>query len=278
MKKPDDQGKAFYDVWFILEAKGASRGSVLRAKCACKGGQDGGCKHVSAAMYSLEDLLNTRVKDSATSGPCQWVKRPTASSKPCKIKDLVIGKLNSPPLKKRTKAKDLWQKKKLLGKRGKVIRKTRTQTKKKRKDHTFCESIDVDVRSEDHRRDPSPESVRNFISSIKGNPENSDKAPAILNLLEKIYLPEEEFYESTMKYASTWNSSVKSEPNSADGVMKEKLMEFSCRNDVVATLENEAKELFTPEEIHHVNAITVEQWKCPEWYMHKAGMISASKE
>ena len=146
MKKSDDQGKAFYDVWFILEAKGASRGLVLRAKCACKGGQDGGCKHVSAAMYSLEDLLNTGVQDSATSGPCQWVKRPTASSKPCQIKDLVIEKLNSPPLKKRTKAKDLSPKKKLLGKRSKVIRKNK-QTKKKRKDHTFCESIDVDVRS-----------------------------------------------------------------------------------------------------------------------------------
>ena len=71
MKKSDDQGKAFYDVWFILEAKGASRGSVLIAKCACKVGQDGGCKHVSAAMYSLEDLLYTCVKDSGTNGPCQ---------------------------------------------------------------------------------------------------------------------------------------------------------------------------------------------------------------
>ena len=106
MKKSDDDGKPFYNVWFILEAKGASRGSVLKAKCTCKGGQDGGCKHISAAMYSLEDLLNTHCTDSITSGPCQWVKRPTASSKPCEIKNLIIGKLNS-PLKRRTKAKVL---------------------------------------------------------------------------------------------------------------------------------------------------------------------------
>lgn len=91
MKKSDDDGKAFYDIWFILEAKGASRGSVLKAKCTCKGGQDRGCKHISAAMYSLEDLLNTRCTDSITSGPCQWVKRPSASSKPCEIENLIIG-------------------------------------------------------------------------------------------------------------------------------------------------------------------------------------------
>ena len=33
----------------------------------------GGCKHIAAAMYALEDLLNTRGNDSATSGPCIWV-------------------------------------------------------------------------------------------------------------------------------------------------------------------------------------------------------------
>ena len=92
-----------------------------------------------------------------------------------------------------------------------------------------------------------------------------------------MYLSEEEFYESTTKSATIGDSSVKSEASSVDGVMKEKLMQFSCRNDVVATLENEAKEMFTPEEIRHVDAITVEQWKCPEWFMHKAGIISTSK-
>ena len=47
-------------------------------------------------MYSLEETLNTRDKDSVTSAPCKWVKRPTASSKLCEIKDLVIGHQNSP--------------------------------------------------------------------------------------------------------------------------------------------------------------------------------------
>jgi hypothetical protein len=39
-------------------------------------------------MYSLENLLNTRDKDSVTSMPCVWVKKPTTDSKPCDVKDL----------------------------------------------------------------------------------------------------------------------------------------------------------------------------------------------
>ena len=45
-----NDGKKCYDLWFILEGNGTSRGSVLRAKCMCKAGRDGGCKHVGATM------------------------------------------------------------------------------------------------------------------------------------------------------------------------------------------------------------------------------------
>ena len=62
MKIKTDEGKEFYDLWFILEGRGANRGSVLQAKCKCKDGQGGGCQHTAAAMYTLEDLLNTRGK------------------------------------------------------------------------------------------------------------------------------------------------------------------------------------------------------------------------
>ena len=68
MKEKTDDGKKFYDLWFILEGKGANRGSVLKARCVCKGGRDGGCKHIAAAMYSLEALLDSRGEDSVTSG------------------------------------------------------------------------------------------------------------------------------------------------------------------------------------------------------------------
>jgi hypothetical protein len=42
MKEKTDEGKLFYDCWFMLEGKGANRGSVLKARCRCKGGRDGG--------------------------------------------------------------------------------------------------------------------------------------------------------------------------------------------------------------------------------------------
>ena len=78
-----DEGKEYYDLWFIVEGRGSNWDSVLQAKCKCKGSRDGGCKHIAAAMYSLKDLLNTRGKDSVTSGPCIWVKKPRVASKLC---------------------------------------------------------------------------------------------------------------------------------------------------------------------------------------------------
>ena len=70
-----------------FECDDADMGSELEAFCKCKGGQDGGCKHISAAMYSLEYLLNTEGKDSVTSGKCFWRRKPKLSIKPCKVKD-----------------------------------------------------------------------------------------------------------------------------------------------------------------------------------------------
>ena len=100
MKIKTDEGKEYYDLWFILEGRGVNRGSVLQARCRCKGGSDGGCKHIAAAMYALEDLLNTRGNDSVTSGPCIWVKRPRANTQACEVKDLVIEKGKKPSHKK----------------------------------------------------------------------------------------------------------------------------------------------------------------------------------
>ena len=57
MKLKTDEGKDHYDLWFILEGKGANRGRVLQARCKCKGGRDGARKHIAAATYALEHLL-----------------------------------------------------------------------------------------------------------------------------------------------------------------------------------------------------------------------------
>ena len=93
------------DLWFILEGKGTSRGSVSKAKCMCKCGRDGGCKHKGATMCSLEELLNTRGENSVTSGPCLWQKKPHSNTECSKLADLVIEKSKLPSHKLRTSMK-----------------------------------------------------------------------------------------------------------------------------------------------------------------------------
>ena len=136
MKIKTDEGKEYYDLWFILEGRGTSRGSVLQARCKCKGGRDGGCKHIAAAMYALEDVLNTLGKDSVTSGPCIWVKRPRGKAQACEVKDLVIEKGKNPSYKKR-----------------------------KRK-HTFSQNIDRDVRAPEDTNPPDDEYLRQFTKKL----------------------------------------------------------------------------------------------------------------
>ena len=90
MRGKTDDGKDWYELWFILEGKGPNKGSILEAFCKCKGGRDAGCKHISAALYSLEELLNSTGDKSVTSGPCQWVRKPRSNTGPCTVKNLEI--------------------------------------------------------------------------------------------------------------------------------------------------------------------------------------------
>ena len=92
MKDKTKDDKEFHNLWFVLEGKGSNRGSILDAYCACLGGRDGGCKHVAAALYSLDDLLNTKGEDSITSKPSQWIRRPKPDTSPCELKDLPVRK------------------------------------------------------------------------------------------------------------------------------------------------------------------------------------------
>ena len=71
------------------KAKGQTK-EVLEAFCKCKGGRDRGCKHITAALYSLDDLLNSTGDKSVTSGPCKWVRKPQSDTGPCTVKDLEI--------------------------------------------------------------------------------------------------------------------------------------------------------------------------------------------
>ena len=167
MKDTTDDGKKLYDVWFMLEGKGNNRGSVLLARCTCKGGQDGGCKHIAACLYSLEDVLHNR--ESVTSGPCQWIKRATSETKPCEIKNLQIRRSDKRP-----------------------------SEVKRKYEHFYADNIDVDVRHENDRSPPSKKALITFtdaLSSVSGK-------PCVFPLLEKIYQSESS-QETTPQFKPT---------------------------------------------------------------------------
>ena len=287
MKEKTNQGKKFYDLWFILEGTGPNRGSVLKAKCRCKGGQDGGCKHIAATMYSLEETLNTRDKDSVTSAPCKWVKRPTASSKPYEIKDLVIGHQNSPTKRKNVKES---------------ISNSKVQNKKRKSGfHVYCENMEVDVRNEEDRNPPSPESCTKFIQSLSAD---GFKKPVLLPLLQKIYLPSAGT-QSNVEIDSIKESIGGSDVNSIKEevgcehkencptkarikddesttvkvncevpIMKKKLEDLLNENDndverVSSNIKN-GNLFFTTEEIESTSSSTLKQWRCKEWFIQKS--------
>ena len=90
MRGKTDDGKDWYELWFILEGKGPNKGSILEAFRTCKGGRDGWCKHISAALYLLEELVNSTRDKSVTSGPCKWVRKPWSNTGPYTVKNLEI--------------------------------------------------------------------------------------------------------------------------------------------------------------------------------------------
>jgi hypothetical protein len=245
MKDKTDEGKSYYDCWFILEGKGANRGSVVKARCRCKGGRDGGCKHIAAAMYSLEDLLNTHDEDSPTSRPCIWTKKPTVDSRPCDVKDLIIAHCDLP-------------------------------LKKPKREHVYNEHIDMDLRHKDDQVPPTNESLKQFTDSL----EESGCNPAILPLLTKLY-GIKPIIKNDIENDDVINLNKSGKLTSANGILKEKVNTLceqlgpECHanaaiNNVLTNLSH------SQEEVDQVNELTIEQWKCDEWYKQKEGFITGS--
>ena len=154
MKIKMNEGKEYYNLWFILEGRGINRGSVLQPRRKCKGGRDGGCKHIVAATYALEDLLNSQGKDSVTSAPCIWVKRPRANTQACEVKDLIIKTGKKPSYKKR-----------------------------KRK-QPFPQNSEKDVRAPEHTNPPDEKYLRRFTQEMC---QLKTDSPVILPLFKKLY-------------------------------------------------------------------------------------------
>ncbi|KXJ26833.1 uncharacterized protein LOC110239144 [Exaiptasia diaphana] len=245
MKNQTDEGKDFYKLCFILEGRGANKGSVLYAKCKCKGGQDGGCKHIAAAMYALEDFLHSPDKDSVTSGPCLWTKKPRSNSEPCEVKDLHIERIKKP------------------------------SNKKRKIDRKFCQSIDVDVRPDEDQEPPDEEKLRAFTEKMSNF--KTDK-PAILPLFQKLYSTDDDnSINFDQKDGSPPSEETDYPVQQNVGILKEKIKSILQNHPDVTPTDISKMLYFTEDEIEFVNEATLKQWQCKEWYINKTGFISASK-
>ena len=236
MKSTTDEKEKFYDLWFILEGRGVNRGSVIDAFCKCKGGRDGGCKHIAAAMYSLEDLLNTRGEDSVTSGPCRWVRKPLVNLEPCEVKHLIITKDKVAPA-----------------------------VKAQRRPYQWLQEKDFDVRQS--KKPATDQEITLFASRMK----SLNTASPIFPLLNKLYPTKPETSTLPPK------SSLPDKDRKSVSIMARKVTDLSSVHKSLAPRELLSILQFTNDEIVSVNELTIHQWQCKEWYMHKQGFLTASK-
>ena len=157
MKLKTDEGKDYYDLWFILYS--VRTAAVYSKHDASVKAVEMRCKHIAAAMYALKDLLNTRGEESVTSGPCVWVRRPRANMQACEVKDLFIEKGKKPSHKKRK----------------------RTQV--------YSQNIETDLRALKDTNPPDEEHLRKFTKRMC----HLKNTPVILPLFKKLYgTPEED--------------------------------------------------------------------------------------
>ena len=84
--------------WWRYKPRQHSSGMIQ----VCEGSRDGGCKHIVAAMYDLEDLLNSQGKDSVTSAPASGLKDWEQILHCMKLKIWWSKKVKSPPTKRKT--------------------------------------------------------------------------------------------------------------------------------------------------------------------------------
>ena len=101
--------------------------------------------------------------------------------------------------------------------------------------------------------------------------ENENKPPVILPLLNKLYESSKSPKQSELNGGESFFNIE------STGILEQKLAE-GIKDDPKFTHTPEAmvsKLAFAKDEITSVNDLTLEQWKCKEWYYQKAGFISA---
>ena len=64
-----EDGQSTYNVFFFILKSSAE---VHAAYCPCKGGSDGACKHVTAALFNLQSTVSNNLTNTCTSEKCLW--------------------------------------------------------------------------------------------------------------------------------------------------------------------------------------------------------------
>ncbi|XP_015770373.1 PREDICTED: uncharacterized protein LOC107348808 [Acropora digitifera] len=83
-----EDGQSTYNGFFILK----SSAEVHVAYCPCKGGSDGACKHVTAALFDLQSMVSSNLSNTCTSEECLWKRRNRNSDYAIRLEDLNIVK------------------------------------------------------------------------------------------------------------------------------------------------------------------------------------------
>ena len=84
-----DDGKLTYNGCFVLKCSA----EVHAVHCPCKGGSDGACKHVTAALFDLQSTVSNNLANSCTSEKCLWKRRNRKTDYATRLEDLNIVKV-----------------------------------------------------------------------------------------------------------------------------------------------------------------------------------------
>ena len=132
---------------------------------------------------------------------------------------------------------------------------------------TLSQNIEKDVHAPEDTSPPDEKYLRRFTEKMC---QLKTDTPVILPLFKKIY-------SNSEADTDLHEEPAKSIDNKAGtGIMDTKLREV-MRNPNISTEEVASLLSFSDAERNHVDTTTSKQWQCEEWYLHKAGFITASK-
>lgn len=149
----------------------------------------------------------------------------------------------------------------------------------KNRDHTYTQHIAKDVRAYYEQNEPSKKKLRKLTQKMI----ELKTEPPIFPLFKKLYLPEADLSPkpqdnpSSSKPETTNSCPYNAGAFDSTGIMHRKLKEH-IKKQPQSTPEQAFQTLrFTEDEIQDINNVTLQQWQSQEWFIQKAGFITASK-